>query len=972
MGDLSGRNLGPYVLLEQLGAGGMATVYKAYQPAMDRYVAVKVLPHHMASDAAFRERFGREARTIARLEHRFILPVYDVLEADGIPFLVMRYTTGGTLRDLLAAGRTPFPRALTLVAQVAEALAYAHAEGVVHRDIKPANILLDRDGSALLADFGIAKIVAGASDLTADGALIGTPLYMAPEQAQGRPADARTDIYALGVVLYELVAGRRPYEAETPLAVALMHIHDPLPLPRSLNPAIPEALERVILQALAKRPEDRFQSAGAMVEALRLAEPAVMASVQQAAATLVLPETQPQAPAISASPVPLAPPAPAPAPARRRPWVLGAGAFVLLAALALVVPRLVTPVAPATTAAIGSPTIAAESPAALSATALPISAAATAAPGPTLAPRAGLRVFSDASVGNAMVALGDTVWLATNGGLVRYDADGPPRIFTTADGLAFNDTGTLIAAPDGSLWAATYGRIANIRPVADGIGAVTAYDARDGFHFGNVPALLVDPADGAVWAGGDSGLWWFDGSRWQAPSIPLDDPAMAQFDGSFAALLRANDGALWIARGNGGLLRWDGARWSVYTAEQGVGQSEHYQLVQTSDGTLWVVAGIHGLLRFDASQDRWQQAVAAPDGGYALAVGQLADGRMWLATNADLQQSDDGGANWKLVDVPQGYLGNGTVVETSDGRLWVGGASTFANGAWTRLNLGGTLPFSGANRLVRAPDGKLWVLALYGGPAAIIDPQSLAVERDPLDERIYTVAFSADTIWFGTSNGLVRRRNEARSSLTAADGLPSDEVRQLLLTERELWIGTDRGLAVYDLATEQIRVVPEFADGIVEALLQGPDGAIWAGSHREDQQGYGLLGRFDGAEWRLWRAGELPNSEDRVEVTHLTADSSGAVWALTWSSGLYRWDGERWETWTDLDGAPQSTVMGATARDDTMLIGGDLGAQLFRWSADGWGTIPVAGISGRVNAILHTDDGALWLATSDGLLRVAQ
>jgi ligand-binding sensor domain-containing protein/tRNA A-37 threonylcarbamoyl transferase component Bud32 len=955
MGDLSGRNLGPYQLLEQLGAGGMATVYKAYQPAMDRYVAIKVLPQHMARDAGFRERFDREARTIARLEHRFILPVYDVLESEGVPFLVMRYTTGGTLSDLLAAGPVPFTRSLQLVEQVAEALAYAHAEGVIHRDIKPANVLLDRDGSPLLTDFGIAKIVAGANDLTAEGALIGTPFYMAPEQAQGRPADARTDIYALGVVLYELVTGRRPYEAETPLAVAMMHVHDPLPLPRRLNPAIPEPLERVLLKALAKRPEDRFQSATALVEALRAATPAVAAaSMRQAAATVVLPETRPSAPP--------------PTPPRRlgsRLWLAGVGALALLAMLALVVPRLVAPVAPAPATALASPTE-------VAATALPAPGAATAAPGPTLAPRAGLQVFSDASVVNAMVALGDTVWLATNGGLVRYDTAGAPRIFTTADGLAFNGTATLSAAPDGSLWAATYGRVAHIRPVAGGLGAVEAYDEGDGLDIGNIPALLVDPADGTVWAGGDYGLRRFDGSGWQVPAIPLDDPAVARFGGSFVALLRANDGALWIARGNEGLLRWDGTRWSAYTAAEGVGQSEQYQFLQSGDGTLWTVAGTHGLLRFDAGRDRWEQAVAAPDDGYALAAGQLADGRLWLATSAGLQQSDAAGANWKSVDVPQGYLGTGSVVETSDGRLWVGGASTFAAGAWTKLDPGGPMPFSSANRLVRAPDGTLWVLALYGGPAAVIDPQTLTVERDPLDERIYTVAFAADSTWFGTSNGLIRRRDGARSSLTAADGLPGNDVRQLLLTGSELWIGTDRGLAVYDLASEQIRVVPEFADGIVEALLQAPDGAIWAGSHREDQQGYGLLGRFDGSDWRLWRPGDLPNSEDRVEVTHLTADSAGRVWMLTWSSGLYRWDGERWETWTDQDGAPQSTVMAATARGDAMLIGGDLGDRLFRWTADGWGTIPVEGISGRVNAIHSADDGALWLATSDGLLRIAQ
>jgi serine/threonine protein kinase len=200
MGDLVGHNLGPYRLLDQLGAGGMATVYKAYHAAMDRYVAIKVLPPHLARDPNFRARFQQEARVIARLEHRHILPVYDVAEEHDIPYLVMRYTDGGDLNNLLAGGLTT-ERAVELLAQVAEALGYAHRQGVIHRDVKPANVLIGRDGDALLADFGIAKIYEDTLQLTGEGTMVGTPAYMAPEQLQGRSVDARTDIYALGVVL---------------------------------------------------------------------------------------------------------------------------------------------------------------------------------------------------------------------------------------------------------------------------------------------------------------------------------------------------------------------------------------------------------------------------------------------------------------------------------------------------------------------------------------------------------------------------------------------------------------------------------------------------------------------------------------------------------------------------------------------------------------------------------------------------
>src|SRR6185503_10210190 len=223
MGDLAGRNLGPYRILEHVGAGGMATVYKAYHAAMDRYVAIKVLPQHLARDANFRARFQREARTIARLEHRYILPVHDVGD-DDIPYFVMRYTEGGDLNGLIDRKALSVARIATIISQVAEALAHAHRQGIIHRDVKPANILISAEGDPLLTDFGIAKIYEETLQLTSDGMMVGTPTYMAPEQLQGQPVDPRTDIYALGVVLYQALTGEPPFIAETPLAVALMHI----------------------------------------------------------------------------------------------------------------------------------------------------------------------------------------------------------------------------------------------------------------------------------------------------------------------------------------------------------------------------------------------------------------------------------------------------------------------------------------------------------------------------------------------------------------------------------------------------------------------------------------------------------------------------------------------------------------------------------------------------------------------------
>ena len=267
MDDIIGRQLGDYQIIEQIGKGGMASVYRAYQPSLDRDVAIKVLPPYYAEqDESFTQRFKREAKAIANLRHPNILMVLEAGEQDDLAYIVMEYVNAGTLKERL---RKPISlkEIYSLVKQIASALEHAHELGIVHRDIKPSNILLPKPDWALLTDFGLAHIVGG-SLLTQSGMTVGTPAYMSPEQGRGERVDHRTDIYALGIMLYEMTVGEVPYTAETPMAVVVKHIVDPLPIPREKNPNIPEALQRIILKALAKNPEDRFQSAGEFAAAL--------------------------------------------------------------------------------------------------------------------------------------------------------------------------------------------------------------------------------------------------------------------------------------------------------------------------------------------------------------------------------------------------------------------------------------------------------------------------------------------------------------------------------------------------------------------------------------------------------------------------------------------------------------------------------------------------------------------------------
>lgn len=269
--EIIGKIISGYEIIRPIGEGGMATVYLGKQQSMNRQVAIKVLPRHFVKDDTYMERFRREVDIASKLEHRNIIPVYDYGEYNGQPFIVMRYMPSGSLDDVLQNGPLNPDAIYKIVNQIAPALDYAHSKNVLHRDLKPSNVLMDDDGGAFLTDFGIARVVGDNNPgLTTQG-VVGTPSYMSPEQAQGNDLDGRSDVYSLGVMLFEMATGRRPFENETPYSIAVMQVTQQPPMPRTLNPTISTALEVVILKALKKSREDRYHNSVALAESLKLA-----------------------------------------------------------------------------------------------------------------------------------------------------------------------------------------------------------------------------------------------------------------------------------------------------------------------------------------------------------------------------------------------------------------------------------------------------------------------------------------------------------------------------------------------------------------------------------------------------------------------------------------------------------------------------------------------------------------------------
>jgi ligand-binding sensor domain-containing protein/tRNA A-37 threonylcarbamoyl transferase component Bud32 len=859
-----GQNLGPYRIIQRVGQGGMATVYKAYHAAMDRYVAVKVLPRQLAEQDEFTGRFRQEARTIARLEHPHILPVYDYGESEGINYLVMRFLDAGSLKSRLSAGPLTFKEIDRLFTQLAEALGYAHDNGVIHRDLKPANVLVDAGDNVFLTDFGIAKILESTSHFTSTGALIGTPAYMSPEQAQGQRADRRSDIYSLGIMLYEMVIGKVPFEAETPLAILLKHINEPLPLPTVQKADLPLEIERVILKALAKDPADRFATAAEFIAAWK-------AALAQADTLRVSAAAEPAPPPAAAPPA-----APMAAPA----------ATVMPAAASTAVPA--TP-----TIAAAIPTGAATPPPAPAPTAAKAKPESPATPPPLAKPKGSTWLVPVLVVGGLAIML-----LIAVGGLflvrrIRLTAQKGTAIVAVTQTLAaaMSTAEPAAASPTAQPPATSPGKTPV--PAATGLPASVLYS--QDFESGAPPEWKLDEGWSVVPAEEGHALSG-QGHAWArlTLSFPLDS--------SMAMRIQAGEGTLHMSLrerpAEGGFDRYFVAlsKDSVVLHKQmgdkfsddlanapGLGSGWHKVEVLTIGQDIIVFVDGQKVIRYadpeplpagqyslEALTDQpvlVDQVVVSTAKGQTPPEGQgpwrsWAGGKLVYAVELYKNTVFAGGPGgltlWNretgaLVrrfttadGLPSAYV-NALLVNNKTSELVIGtseGLAVLSEADTTLRPIGKDRPYVSA--LALAADGSMIVGTQYteaGAGLYILRDQELQPipnfpsgdegQPDTLSYNILCLATDPrqSALWVGTDRGLGRLLNREWTRFTTADGLPSDVILSVLVDRQGvLWVGTSNGAARYDPQTQKFAVVAEiqqFMSGDINSVDQDNLGTYW-------------------------------------------------------------------------------------------------------------------------------------------------
>lgn len=979
-----GQMLGPYQITAQIGKGGMATVYKAYQPAMDRYVALKVVATQLTDDPTFMQRFRQEARLIAKLEHPRILPVHDFGEADGTPYMVMRFLDAGTLKERLDAGQLPLPEIDRIFSQLTDALEYAHENGVIHRDIKPSNAMLDKRGDVFLTDFGIAKMAEGSSGLTATGAITGTPAYMSPEQAQGLKVDQRSDIYSLGVVLFEMLTGRVPFEAETPMAVLFKQIQDPPPPLSLVRPDLPYTLEPVLLKALAKDLHTRYASMAefraewkrALAEAAdsplpSAPAPEIARSAPAAPATRLAHES---APAVPQTPV-----------KKDFNWkLLAVEIFVCIAIVFCIGTALLYFfLGPGSSLlAFGSgptqtPQISSTSTPRLNEIPL-TSEPSQQAPGGDLH----VRSWAAANSVYSLAFRGDEILAAGIGGLTTWTGStGDYRQYTTADGLPSPNLNVVFIDHDGSVWIGTdagivYGKDNQNAMYTTDQGLDTNYVVcitRSGDR------LLAGTQYSGVTGGG---LLEFSGNGWKAlPNFPsADDPNDQQVSDNVNRIVTDHAGKLWVATDSGIAMLDKNNQWHVFNAASGLPDENVHTIYVNPDGNLFAGTANGMVARFNEERGVFENyhdlnemdiydvndMLTQPDGTEWYVGGNVA--RHKVDTDEWTRFSADNGS------IPLYSIR--TIGMNDQGILYFGsdenGLARYVNGKFETL-LVPNMPHIGRfGDILPAPDGTLIFVQVYGDGADRFDPASGTWTRTP-DEQYTPRAFDAQgRMWSGGWNGLWIFSPDKTTHLTADHGLPSEWVGDIVFgSDGSAYIATGAGIAVFDgLNVTDVYTADKngLAAEEIHALFMASDGSLWAAANG------GFNRRLPDGTWESFTAQGLFDGYSD-EFPDFAEDQDGNIWVATMGDGLYRFADGKWQRMLSTDpsvGLPGDYLTSVTVAPDGALWIGTDGNGAVRYDGKTWQRYGVQDglINDKVYDIYVEPGGVVWFATDGGVTRL--
>jgi serine/threonine protein kinase/ligand-binding sensor domain-containing protein len=988
-----GEMLGPYQIISQIGQGGMATVYKAYHANMDRYVALKVLSHQFAQNEEFLGRFQHEARLIAKLEHPHILPVHDFGESQGTPYLVMRYLDAGTLKDKMERETLTLQEIDHILTQLADALAYAHEKGVIHRDLKPSNAMLDQRGDVFLTDFGIAKMLEGSPHFTLTGAITGTPAYMSPEQAQGLKLDQRSDIYSLGIVLYEMMTGRVPFEAETPLAVILKHIQDPLPPISSIKPDTHPAVEAVLLKSLAKKPEDRFQTTRKFLQAWKNAMRVVQENQEHATSVMppvttvmppppqgvvlehkpatVAPKPMPKVqPASMAHPSSIYPSTPVVRPTPHRiqqpvkrsiplGCVIAAGTMLILSLIGVII--------------IGGLYVFRPKPVVTQSGGVTIS--------DTLK-ETSWQSWVSANAVHSIAVRGEEVITGGPGGITIYDlADGSISRLTTQEGLPSAYVNAVYVDEDNSLWVGTDNGLAHL----DRQNQIISVGEMEQYFITAITRIGHD-----LWVGTNytdikgTGLYRFNGQEWITElDFPSEGFSNAEVKSGYVStnvsqILADSYGDIWVSTWSG-VAHYDGERWITYDTDSGLPDLEVTAMMVDEDGVLWVGTSLGNLGKFNGKSFEFMENLNTYNIYGIYAMLQDEQGVFWFCGDIGIASYDPRRNSWVTYENESGQLLDSTITSAAmneTGILFFGTPSNGLvryDGKFSNIRMPNVPNGFYYTSILKVPTGDLWFIDEYNGSIDNFSPSDQNWSAITFADMCCPIPMNWDPqgrMWAGGYDGVWIFNGNNVHMITTNEGLPSNYVLSIAFTQDNLaWIGTDEGLAVYNILEDQIIDVldanNQLEGSTVFVLFSSRDGTLWVGTES------GVSRRSVDGTWAQFRKGK--SFADSLEfIADFAEDATNTIWTSASGDGIYRFNGKDWEAVTiSLENqATFDPYIGtlAFAPDGSLWIG-TYGEGAARFYNDKWTTYTTSDglIDNTIFDIYAADEQDVWFATPGGI-----